>query len=86
MIRGWELWTVNVRTNHVHAIVSANKKPEAVLIALKGEFDSRDAGSMRMGERPTPVGVSRKQEVFVERKAIGGRNRVRSRRSGRAVI
>jgi|SRR5580765_2895814 len=34
-IRKWQLWTVNVRTNHVHAVVSANKKPEAVLGALK---------------------------------------------------
>src|SRR5882724_4833864 len=34
-IRRWQLWTVNIRTNHVHAVVSANKKPEAVLSALK---------------------------------------------------
>jgi REP element-mobilizing transposase RayT len=34
-IRGWQLWTVNARTNHVHAVVSANKKPEAILSALK---------------------------------------------------
>jgi REP element-mobilizing transposase RayT len=26
---------VNVRTNHVHAVVTADKKPEAVLNALK---------------------------------------------------
>jgi REP element-mobilizing transposase RayT len=34
-IRRWELWTVNVRTNHVHAVVSSSKKPDAVLSALK---------------------------------------------------
>ena len=34
-IRRWKLYTVNVRTNHVHAVVSATKKPEAVLSALK---------------------------------------------------
>ena len=34
-IRRWQLWTENVRTNHVHAVVTANKKPEAVLSALK---------------------------------------------------
>ena len=34
-IRHWQLWTMNVRTNHVHAVVTANKKPEAVLSALK---------------------------------------------------
>jgi REP element-mobilizing transposase RayT len=33
--RRWQLWTVNVRTNHVHAVVTAPKKPEAVLSALK---------------------------------------------------
>ncbi len=34
-IRNWQLWAVNVRTNHVHAVISANKKPESVLSALK---------------------------------------------------
>jgi len=34
-IRRWQLWTVNVRTNHVHAVVTAPKKPEAILSALK---------------------------------------------------
>ena len=34
-IRHWQLWTVNIRTNHVHAVVTASKKPEAVLSALK---------------------------------------------------
>jgi REP element-mobilizing transposase RayT len=34
-IRRWHLWTVNVRTNHVHVVVSASKKPEALLSALK---------------------------------------------------
>jgi REP element-mobilizing transposase RayT len=34
-MRRWHLWTVDVRTNHVHAVVSANKQPEAVLSALK---------------------------------------------------
>jgi REP element-mobilizing transposase RayT len=34
-IRHWQLWTVNVRTNHVHVVVTANKKPDAVMRALK---------------------------------------------------
>jgi REP element-mobilizing transposase RayT len=34
-IRGWTLWTVNVRTNHVHAVVSADKNSASVLSALK---------------------------------------------------
>jgi len=34
-IRRWSLWTANVRKNHVHAVITANAKPEAVLSALK---------------------------------------------------
>jgi REP element-mobilizing transposase RayT len=33
--RGWKLLAVNVRTNHVHTVITANKKPELVLNALK---------------------------------------------------
>jgi hypothetical protein len=40
------LWTVNVRTNHVHAVVSANKKPEGILSTLKANATRamREAG------------------------------------------
>jgi REP element-mobilizing transposase RayT len=34
-IRGWGLLAFNVRTNHVHTVVSANRKPELVLNAFK---------------------------------------------------
>ncbi len=45
-IRGWQLSAVNVRTNHIHAVVSANKKPEAILSAMKANAARapRDAG------------------------------------------
>ena len=45
-IRKWNFWTVNVRTNHVHAVVTANKKPDAVMSALKANATRamRDAG------------------------------------------
>jgi len=45
-IRRWRLWTVNVRTNHVHAVISASKKPEGVLSALKANATRlmREAG------------------------------------------
>src|SRR5437773_11793823 len=45
-IRRWQLWTVNVRSNHVHSVVTANKKPEAVLSALKANATRamREAG------------------------------------------
>ena len=34
-IRKWWLGAINVRTNHVHTVVSANRKAELVLNALK---------------------------------------------------
>jgi REP element-mobilizing transposase RayT len=34
-IRHWWLSAINVRTNHVHTVVSANRKPELVLNAVK---------------------------------------------------
>lgn len=45
-IRRWQLWTINVRTNHVHAVVTANKKPDAVMSALKANATRamREAG------------------------------------------
>ena len=45
-MRHWELWSVNARTNHVHAVVSANKKPDLVLSALKANATRamREAG------------------------------------------
>jgi REP element-mobilizing transposase RayT len=34
-LRRWRLWTLNVRTTHVHAVVSSNNNPSAILTALK---------------------------------------------------
>jgi REP element-mobilizing transposase RayT len=33
--RSWHLWALNVRTNHIHAVVTAPLAPERVLTALK---------------------------------------------------
>jgi len=33
--RKWSLWAFNIRTNHVHTVVTAPRKPESVLSALK---------------------------------------------------
>jgi len=45
-IRHWNLWSVNVRTNHVHAVVSATKNPALVLSAMKANATRamREAG------------------------------------------
>ncbi len=34
-VRKWDLWASNIRSNHVHAVVSANCKPKPILNALK---------------------------------------------------
>lgn len=34
-VRKWALWAFNVRTNHVHTVVSANAKPERIRSAFK---------------------------------------------------
>jgi REP element-mobilizing transposase RayT len=34
-IRKWSFWAINVRTNHIHTVVTANCKPERVLGAFK---------------------------------------------------
>ncbi|MEP7354687.1 MAG: transposase [Acidobacteriota bacterium] len=38
--RGWNLWAVHVRTNHVHVVVEAELQPERVMNDLKA-FASR---------------------------------------------
>jgi REP element-mobilizing transposase RayT len=51
--RGWELHALNVRTNHVHAVVSSEGPPEAVMQGMK-TWATRAlvAGSLReRGER-----------------------------------
>lgn len=35
VLRGWRCHALNVRTNHVHAVISAAEKPEAVMTSLK---------------------------------------------------
>jgi REP element-mobilizing transposase RayT len=34
-IRGWTLHAINVRTNHVHVVISADRSPEEVMSQLK---------------------------------------------------
>ena len=61
-IRGWQLWVVNVRTNHVHTVVSANKKPEAIVSALKANATRamKEAGIWTSELSPWSFGGSRK--------------------------
>jgi REP element-mobilizing transposase RayT len=61
-LRGWKLWIVNVRTNHVHSVVTAKQKPKAVLIALKANATRalREAGLWKSDLSPWSDGGSRK--------------------------
>ena len=62
MIRRWSLWALNVRTNHVHAVVSANRKPETILNALKANAtrSMKDAGCWRSDQSPWTYRGSKK--------------------------
>jgi REP element-mobilizing transposase RayT len=53
-IRKWNLWALNVRTNHVHSVVSANCRAEAILSALKANAtrSMREAGCWTSEESP----------------------------------
>jgi REP element-mobilizing transposase RayT len=53
-IRGWGFWTTNVRTNHIHTVVSAASKPEPVLAAFKANATRklRKAGLWRSPHSP----------------------------------
>jgi len=52
--RGYQLLAVNARTNHVHSVVAAGCRPEAVMNALKAYATRqlRRAGLLANGVRP----------------------------------
>ena len=53
-IRKWKLWARNVRTNHVHVVVSASCNPEKVLRALKANATRKmnEAGCWQSAQTP----------------------------------
>ena len=61
-IRKWELWALNVRTNHLHCVVTANCNPNTVLVALKANATRamRDAGCWPNDPSPWARGGSKK--------------------------
>lgn len=52
--RGWSLLALNVRTNHVHAVVAAESGPEKVMTDFKAWATRklRQAGAVEPGRRP----------------------------------
>ena len=67
-IRNWKLWASNIRTNHVHSVVSAPYDPEPVLIALKANATRkmREAGCWQSGKTPWVLRGS-KQYLWTEK-------------------
>jgi REP element-mobilizing transposase RayT len=61
-IRKWNLWGVNVRSNHIHAVVTAPCLPAHVTNAFKANATRklRDAGLCRADEKPWVPGGSKK--------------------------
>jgi REP element-mobilizing transposase RayT len=60
--RKYDLLATNVRTNHVHAVVSAQSKPEMIADAFKSYSTRRlrEAGLLRRDLRPWARGRSRR--------------------------
>jgi REP element-mobilizing transposase RayT len=58
----WDLWAVNVRTNHVHAVVTAPCSPSRVLNALKANSTGamRTAGCWQSDKTPWVRGGSKR--------------------------
>lgn len=55
--RKWDFWTINVRSNHIHAVVSAECKPEKILVAFKANATRklREAGCWESNDSPWAV-------------------------------
>jgi REP element-mobilizing transposase RayT len=53
-VRKWSLWAFNVRSNHVHTVVSANAKPDSIRSAFKANATRtlREAGYWREERSP----------------------------------
>ncbi len=66
-IRKWSLLAHNVRTNHVHSVVSANRKPGLVLNAFKANATRRLREGWSLGLPIQSLGRQRQQAVVVER-------------------
>jgi len=61
-VRKWNLWAVNVRTNHVHCVLTAHFSAKRAMAALKANAtrSMRDAGCWREHVSPWSRGGSTK--------------------------
>ena len=53
-IRKWDLWALNVRTNHLHCVVTANCNPKTVLVALKANATRSMRAARCWARDPSP--------------------------------
>ena len=70
-IRRWQLWTCNIRTNHVHTVVTANCDPEIVLNTFKANATRkmREAGCWQSQGTPW-VRKGSKRRLWTEQDII----------------
>src|SRR2546421_4397622 len=82
-IRSWTLWAHNIRTNHVHAVVSAKVKPDMILSSLKANATRtmRAAGCWKSDVSPWAYRGSKKYLWTEKQLTDGGLRTVRSRRA-----
>ena len=61
-IRKWELWVSNIRSNHVHSVITAPCKPRKILNALKANAtrNMKKAGCWLSDESPWVQGGSKR--------------------------
>jgi len=61
-LREWNLWTINVRSNHLHCVVTAHYNAKRVTSALKGNATRamRESGCWRSDLSPWARGGSTK--------------------------
>ena len=69
--RKWVLWSVNARTNHVHTVVTANRDPELVLNAFKGNATRKmkEDGFWKSNDKPWAKGGS-KPRVWTQKELM----------------
>jgi REP element-mobilizing transposase RayT len=60
-VRGWRLWAVNCRSNHVHVVASGDRAPEEMMRQFKAW------ATRRLREREVTQGAAPRQNWWTER-------------------
>jgi REP element-mobilizing transposase RayT len=70
-IRKWTLWAFNCRTNHVHTVVSANCKPQKIVIGFKANATRkmREANCWRSDRSPWVGRGGSKKYLWTEKES-----------------